>query len=256
MTPALKAKLLKAFAASRWRDAGDDAVAKHFKTTRKAVRRLRLEHGFAPARITTRSGRVIRRGGIGRRKKTLNARQQALVAQMAEMAETLAFKNANRILSKDDLHGVANDALVVAARYWDKAKQAGTEKEPGSKWRGYAALGIFRAFNRAFKKRRAELRRTAVFGSHPYQQWLVGQRLTANDRAAVAGQDLPARPEPGTLFARFQRLTGQDRMIIECVSGLDGRPPWKTEDVAEFWQVSFGEAQRMIERAKEALLAA
>lgn len=243
-----------------WKTKSNVAIAKHLGISLETVRTHRNRLGLKPAAVEATNGDIVDTSRLGQKEgAALTQQQQDRIAAMLPFAERISRKKRNKILDEDELLSVAYDALIVAARHWRPTRQTGPEKAPGSKWRAYAVNGIMLAFSRAFKRARKRLRRTALFGDHPYQKWIISQRLKAglqigdDAESTKIADSIPDRLPPDTLMYRFQALTGPHKTIIECIAGLDGRDPWSIAELAAFWKCSMTEAEQMVEQAKQAM---
>ena len=258
-------RLAKLLQSQEWRRRSNRAIANHLGVGTRAVKRVREELGLTPDVIERTDGRLTKIGNTGKQiGRVLTAEQQKLIAEMAPKAMKLASWRANKILDESELLSVAHEALIVAARYWRPMKQTGKELAPGSKWQAYATNGITLAFRRAFKNARKKLRRTAAWGRHPYQKWVMWQRMKLrmgpkpereDDRRSdpVALEELP-EAEDITIVDRYWTLLPIQRMILDRATGYDGQKPWPLDKIASHWQMDVAKVQETINEAKLALV--
>lgn len=256
-----------------WRQRSTNAIAQYlFKTAGWSrvpcvknvwrmyyrVQQRRRTLGLIPKVVLPSYGSSARNGGapmatgnIGRKNGVvLTDAQRELLADPEVLAKVDKFARwkANGILDFDDLMTVAYDALVVAARHWKPQRQNGAEKVNGQKWRAYAVVGVKRAINRAFQRKRAKLQRTVLDGSHPYQQWLLSERLTGNED--LLGKVAAPEDDGDSYLARYMDLGPRDKWLVEQLAGLDGKKKWSEGEIADFLGITLTQARTMIERAK------
>lgn len=245
-----KNEALAVIKSKEWRGRTYAEIAKATGLSHSVIYRIRRELSLT-SRPRKRPARPLTPG------------QQKLVADMAEMISVWASREANDVVGYEELLDVATDAVIVASRSWDASKQPGSDRGKNTKWRGYACNGIKLAFRRKFWEKRRTLRQNSILMAHPYQKWIVKQRLVSGvgsvqdtDRQAHETETVSIIPDPGdadTLFARFSAMTGIHRAVIEMLAGLDGQPRATVADVAEFFDLTYAKAVRLIEKAKQEL---
>jgi hypothetical protein len=165
----------------QWKDRSNAAVGQHCGCSDDAIWKLRRRHKLTPAAIVRSNGRPMKTGNIGKRcGKALTELQKQRVASLVNWCNGYAQKKANDVLSVDELQSIGYDALMVAAQSWRARRFVGRGgKIREYHWRNYARCGVMQAFRRAFFNARKRLGRTALTGTHPYQQSIVQARLGA-----------------------------------------------------------------------------
>lgn len=221
-----------------WNRRSTRAICLHFGWSVEYVLKLRRRLGLMPEFVEAASRwggiRMMRVNGIGKRGgRQLTSKQQELIALAAPMADRMAWLKANHVLDKSELESIAADALVVAVRYW-KPKLA--------EWLPYARNGIWRAFKRAFYRRRRQARREALFN-----------RPAQDDDVGDAGEQPTPEYQPTLLDKVLEIERPLHRLIAEAVAGLDGGVPWGVTEIARFWEIDVEEAQGIIDDVSASL---
>jgi hypothetical protein len=212
---------------------------------RDTVRKIRQEYGIIMDKVERPCANGVHLIAVSefRKKKSapkLTQSQSELVAEAYPVAQQLAKKLANGILSEEDLLTIAHDAIINAARYW-KPNKIGKKLS----WKSYSYGGVKLAFRRSFARKRKELVKAGVFCvNDAYSSFLLNTLSSVNPDE-----------EPKTMAEKFHSMRGPGRFVIEWLTGLHGRSAKKPEEIQKFLgnSASVELVQQYVQEAKQAL---
>lgn len=234
-----------------WNRRSVGAVAAHCGCSKAVVSRLRKKLGLTPEEVEVPDGKggfkVLRTRNIGTKcgRRTLRPEHHELIGKAMHIAERMAAKLANNVLSENDLMSVAHDSLIVSALSYRAS-------EPGANWLKYARYGIRMAFGRAFHEERERIGKLSLFG-YPENEETSARAGELLWTAVKSRGRQPIREKPQRLSDRLKELSPRDRLVAEWMAGLDGTGRRDATYIAKFLGIPLAKAQELVDSARKAM---